>query len=76
MAEAASAAVQGGVRSPPTVQDALVVARALVNELDAARFDPLLVRAIARSVNSTLENLVARVDALVRRAPPLETVGC
>lgn len=37
----------------------------MINELDSARFDPLLVRAVAKNVSSSIDNLLSRVDGLV-----------
>ncbi|KAH7108123.1 Golgi transport complex subunit 5-domain-containing protein [Auriculariales sp. MPI-PUGE-AT-0066] len=66
--EAASSALSGVSRgNPPTVNDGVALARAYVNELDAARFDPLLVRGVAKIVGTTLEGTAARVDSLVAK---------
>ena len=40
-------------------------ARTVANELDAARFDPLLVKNVARNVNACLEGMAMRAHGLV-----------
>ena len=70
MNEAVGSALAGGARTPPTVADGVNIARVITNELDSARFDPLLVRAVAKNATSSLELLVTRVDALVGWASP------
>ena len=45
--------------------EGLSIARAVANELDAAKFDPLLVKAVAKNVQSSLEMLLTRIDPLV-----------
>lgn len=51
------------LRSPNTA-DGEALARAIGNELDSARFDPLLLRAVTTSVERALEAARGRVDAL------------
>lgn len=70
MNEVVGSALAGGARTPPTVADGVNIARVVTNELDSARFDPLLVRAVAKNSTISLELLVTRVDALVSRAWP------
>ncbi|KAK7472882.1 hypothetical protein VKT23_000990 [Stygiomarasmius scandens] len=65
--EAVGQAFAGGARTPPGVNDGINVARAVANELDSAKFDPLLVRAVAKNVVSSLELLVSRMDGLIVR---------
>ncbi|KAF8659226.1 hypothetical protein AX16_001886 [Volvariella volvacea WC 439] len=60
-------ALQGGARQPPSTIEALNVTRTLANELDSARFDPLLVKAVAKNVAPSLQMLLLRVDTLVVR---------
>jgi len=60
-------AVAGGPRSPPGFNEGISVARTLVNELDAARFDPLLAKSVAKGAVSSLEMFLSRMDALVVR---------
>ena len=67
MNEAAASAVAGGARSPPGVNEGTNAARIIINELDAARFDPLLVRTIARAAAKSIEIFVSRTDKLVHR---------
>ena len=42
------------------------VARTIANELDSAKFDPLLVRSVAKHVVSSLDLFQSRMDNLVR----------
>jgi hypothetical protein len=53
--------------SVPTANEGLAAARAVVNELDAARFDPLLVKAIAKGASRAVELYVQKAESLVRR---------
>ncbi|KAH6914164.1 Golgi transport complex subunit 5-domain-containing protein [Coprinopsis sp. MPI-PUGE-AT-0042] len=65
MNEAVTQAFVGGSRAPPTTNDAANVARSFTNELDSAKFDPLLVKAVARNVSACLDHMVSKVDAMV-----------
>jgi|SRR5712671_1265055 len=67
MNEAVGQAFQGGSRSPPSSTEGMNVARMIANELDTAKFDPLLVRSVARGAKSSLDMLLGRVDGLVVR---------
>ncbi|ETW80568.1 hypothetical protein HETIRDRAFT_476235 [Heterobasidion irregulare TC 32-1] len=68
LTESVGHAFHGGARTPPTAADGVAFARALANELDAAKFDPLLVRALAQQhVRGALEMALARADAMVVR---------
>lgn len=49
----------------PTANEGLATARAIVNELDAARFDPLLVKAIARGAARAIETYLTKATAIV-----------
>ncbi|ORY73872.1 Golgi transport complex subunit 5-domain-containing protein [Leucosporidium creatinivorum] len=49
----------------PTANEGLSVSRAIVNELDAARFDPLLVKAIAKGASRAVELYVQKSEALI-----------
>ncbi|GAA6026653.1 hypothetical protein JCM8202_000464 [Rhodotorula sphaerocarpa] len=51
----------------PTANEGLQLARAVVNELDAARFDPLLARAVAKNSARAVEAFVGRAEALIAR---------
>jgi conserved oligomeric Golgi complex subunit 5 len=55
----------GGGKAMPTEKDGLAIARVVANELDTAKFDPLLVKATAKGVVKCLEMLQSRVDNLV-----------
>jgi hypothetical protein len=63
--EAIGQAFAGGTRTPPGVNDGINIARAVANELDSAKFDPLLVRATAKNAVHSLDMLVSRMDGLV-----------
>ncbi|TFY53434.1 hypothetical protein EVG20_g10116 [Dentipellis fragilis] len=65
--ESIGQAFQGGTRTPPSSTDAVNVTRTIANELDAAKFDPLLVRAVANHAKASLEMLMTRLDGLVAR---------
>ncbi|KAJ8507107.1 hypothetical protein ONZ45_g10502 [Pleurotus djamor] len=65
--EAVGQAFSGGARSLPGMTEGLNVARSIVNELDSARFDPLLVRSVAKNAANTLEILNGRIDPLIVR---------
>jgi hypothetical protein len=55
----------GGTRTPPSFNDAVNLTRNIANELDSARFDPLLIRSVAKNVSSALENLLGRAESNV-----------
>jgi hypothetical protein len=63
--EVVAQALSGGARAPPGVTEGVNVARTAINELDAARFDPLLVNGVAQNVKSALDSFNTRIDALV-----------
>ncbi|KAI0329225.1 hypothetical protein GY45DRAFT_1325329 [Cubamyces sp. BRFM 1775] len=65
--EAVGQAFSGGARSPPGMSEGVNVARAVANELDSAKFDPLLVQSVARYAVSSLELLLTRTDNLIAR---------
>ena len=67
MNEVVGQAFQGGARAPPSSAEGTNVARTIANELDTAKFDPLLVQSVARSAKSSLDMLLARADGLVVR---------
>ncbi|CAE6430952.1 unnamed protein product [Rhizoctonia solani] len=54
-------------QSPPGAPEGLGISRTIVNELDSARFDPLLVKSVAKNVGTALEMLVGRTDSLIVR---------
>ncbi|CCO37346.1 Conserved oligomeric Golgi complex subunit 5 Short=COG complex subunit 5 [Rhizoctonia solani AG-1 IB] len=54
-------------QSPPGAPEGLAISRTIVNELDSARFDPLLVKSVAKNVGGALELLVSRTDTLIVR---------
>ncbi|GAA5977892.1 hypothetical protein JCM10908_005134 [Rhodotorula pacifica] len=57
----------GGGGAVPTANGGLMLARAVVNELDAARFDPLLAKAVAKGSARAIDAFVSRAEALVAR---------
>lgn len=63
--EAVSQAFAGGSRAPPGANEGVAIARAVMNELDSARFDPLLMLAVARNVGAALDGAIMRVEGLI-----------
>ncbi|KAJ7124926.1 Golgi transport complex subunit 5-domain-containing protein [Mycena epipterygia] len=72
--EAVAQAFSGGTRSPPGMNEGINIARTVANELDSARFDPLLVRSVAKNVGTSLDMLLSRVDGLISRDRPAVTL--
>lgn len=67
--EAVNASFAGGPRQPPGATDGVTVGRIMVNELDAARIDPLLSWSVSRVVAKTMEYIVSRSETLVSLIP-------
>ncbi|KAH9018023.1 Golgi transport complex subunit 5-domain-containing protein [Lactarius pseudohatsudake] len=67
MNEAVGQAFQGGARAPPSSPEGTNVMRTIANELDTAKFDPLLVQSVTRSAKSSLDMLLARADGMIVR---------
>ncbi|TDL26039.1 hypothetical protein BD410DRAFT_784062 [Rickenella mellea] len=65
--EAVAQALANGARAPPAMGEGLGIARIASNELDAAKFDPLLVLGVARNVQVGLELMLTRIDPLIVR---------
>ncbi|KAL5523935.1 hypothetical protein ACEPAG_8108 [Sanghuangporus baumii] len=65
--ETVAQSVAGGARAPPGMGEGLSIARAAANELDTAKFDLLLVKAVAKNVQSSLNMLLSRLDSLIVR---------
>ncbi|KAG7446461.1 uncharacterized protein BT62DRAFT_949336 [Guyanagaster necrorhizus] len=65
--ESVSQAFSGGVRNPPGMSEGINIARAVANELDSARFDPLLVKAVAKNATTSIDIIISRLDGLVSR---------
>ncbi len=63
--EVVGQAVAGGARTPPGMSEGVNVARTIAGELDAAKFDPILVAGVAQKAQSSLEMLLARIDPMV-----------
>ena len=74
MNEAIGTAFSGGSRAPPTHQEGLTCARVIGNELDAARFDPLLLKNVAKSVVKAIDNFTDRTEGMVRLLSGLPAV--
>lgn len=66
MSEAVAQAFSGSSRVPPGANEGNNIVRTLTNELDSARSDPLLVRAVAKNAATSLESVVTKTDGLVR----------
>ena len=75
-------AFTNGARSPPGMTEGINIARTVVNDLDSARFDPLLVKAVAKNASSSLELMLQRADGLVslpcimQHADTYKSLGC
>ncbi|KIL68918.1 hypothetical protein M378DRAFT_70503 [Amanita muscaria Koide BX008] len=67
MNEAVGQAFAGGSRAPPSTTEGLNIARVIANELDASKFDPLLVKSVARNVIPVINTIRSRVESLVIR---------
>ncbi|KAF8135793.1 Golgi transport complex subunit 5-domain-containing protein [Boletus edulis] len=65
MNEAVAHAFSGGSRAPPGTNEGNNIMRTVINELDSARSDPLLVRVVAKSAATSLESVVTRADGLI-----------
>ena len=66
--EAVGQAFAGGTRAPAGMTEGVNIARTVANELDSARFDPLLVKSVAKYVVSSLDLFLSRIDGQVRRS--------
>lgn len=66
LTEVVNTATSGGSRNPPGATEGITVARIALNELDSGRFDPLLLRSVARGVGSSLDAFATRLENLVR----------
>ncbi|KAG1810818.1 Golgi transport complex subunit 5-domain-containing protein [Suillus variegatus] len=63
--ESVSQAFAGGSRAPPGSNEGVTIARVVMNELDSARFDPLLILAVARNVSAALDGVMMRAEGLI-----------
>jgi conserved oligomeric Golgi complex subunit 5 len=63
--ESVAQAFASGARAPPGMNEGINIARTVANELDSARFDPLLIKAVAKNAGNSLEMMLSRVDGLV-----------
>ncbi|KAF8348129.1 Golgi transport complex subunit 5-domain-containing protein [Amanita rubescens] len=66
MNEVVSQAFAGGARAPPSAPEGLNIARAIANELDAGKFDPLLVRSLSKNV-LVVKSIISRAETLITR---------
>lgn len=71
--EVVAQAVSGGARAPPGATEATNVSRAIAGELDAAKFDPMLVAGVAQKAKGSFEMLLARIDPMVPSTSCLAT---
>ncbi|KAK4685489.1 conserved oligomeric Golgi complex subunit 5, partial [Tremellales sp. Uapishka_1] len=61
---------------PPGATEGVSIARTITNDLDSARFDPLLVRTVARNAVKVLDGLISKIDnALVRDFTATSLIG-
>ncbi|WWD17827.1 hypothetical protein CI109_102270 [Kwoniella shandongensis] len=68
MSEAVSNALQQYLSArgnPPGPSEGVSIARTMTNELDSARFDPLLVRTVARNASKVLDGFVQKIDGML-----------
>ena len=65
IANSATSSFLAGRNGPPGAAEGVGIARVITNELDSARFDPLLVRTVARNAVKVLDSLLSRVDGAV-----------
>ncbi|KZT26804.1 hypothetical protein NEOLEDRAFT_1177385 [Neolentinus lepideus HHB14362 ss-1] len=65
--ETVGQAFAGGSRSPPGINEGVNISRSIANELDSAKFDPLLLQAVARNAISSLELMLNRADGMLVR---------
>lgn len=63
--ESVAQAFANGARSPPGMNEGINIARTVANELDSARFDPLLITAVAKNAGNSLDMMLSRADGLV-----------
>ena len=54
-----------GRGNPPGANEGVAIARTVTNELDSARFDPLLARSVARNAVKVLDDLMTKIDGAV-----------
>ncbi|RXK42491.1 hypothetical protein M231_00045 [Tremella mesenterica] len=54
-------------QTAPGPSDGVTIARTITNELDSAKFDPLLARTVARNAVKVLSTFGARLDAMIVR---------
>ncbi|KAG8899762.1 hypothetical protein FRC00_000975 [Tulasnella sp. 408] len=67
LTETVGSAMSGGMRAPPGMPEGVTLARTVLKELDSARFDPLLVKAVAKNAATALDLFLGRVDTLIVR---------
>ncbi|KAF5326012.1 hypothetical protein D9611_000129 [Ephemerocybe angulata] len=65
--ETITQAFSGGSRSPPSTTEASTLCRIAANEIDSAKFDPLLVKSVAKNVATCLDSVVNKADNMMIR---------
>jgi len=65
IANSATASYLSGRGNPPGASEGVTIARTVTNELDSARFDPLLVRTVARNAVKVLDSLFSKIEGSV-----------
>ena len=73
MTDSINAAFSGGYKQPPGSKEGNTVSRIMLNEMDSARFDPLLGRNMARLIGKAVDAITGKVDSLV--CISLNTIG-
>ena len=63
--ESVDQGMAGGTRAPLGAPEGMSITRTVGNELDSAKLDPLLVKAVAKNVSVALEGFFGRMDAFV-----------
>jgi conserved oligomeric Golgi complex subunit 5 len=60
-------AVAQATRTPtaPGLESGVNIGRVVINELDSAKFDPLLVKSISKGAVASLDGLIGRAETLV-----------
>ena len=65
IANSATSSFLAGRNNPPGAAEGVGIARVITNELDSARFDPLLVRTVAKNAVKVVDNLLTKIDGAV-----------
>ncbi|KAF6760044.1 Golgi transport complex subunit 5-domain-containing protein [Ephemerocybe angulata] len=74
--ETITQAFSGGSRSPPSTTEASTLCRIAANEIDSAKFDPLLVKSVAKNVATCLDSVVNKAgNMMIRDRSALSLLG-